>query len=117
VFAVDLTTWPRCDAECSPCRGYYYHPSRHSAGQPIIAGWAYQWIAQLGLERDSWTAPVDATRLHESGRSSTRVANTEVPENHPGAGRSTYHSVTVLGGERNTIREAVKMLPTTTCIS
>jgi DDE superfamily endonuclease len=39
VFAVDVTTWPRCDAECSPCRGYSYHPSRHSAGQPIIAGW------------------------------------------------------------------------------
>jgi len=64
VFAVDVTTWPRCEAECSPCRGYYYHPSRHSAGQPIIAGWAFQWIAQLGLERDSWTAPVDARRLH-----------------------------------------------------
>jgi hypothetical protein len=64
VFAVDVTTWPRCDAECSPERGYYYHPSRHSAGQPIIAGWAYQWIAQLGFDRDSWTAPVDARRLH-----------------------------------------------------
>jgi hypothetical protein len=64
VFAVDVTTWPRCDAECSPQRGYYYHPSRHSAGQPIIAGWAYQWIAQLSFDRDSWTAPVDARRLH-----------------------------------------------------
>jgi hypothetical protein len=64
VFAVDVTTWPRCDAECSPERGYYYHPSRHSAGQPIIAGWAFQWIAQLGFDRDSWTAPVDAVRLH-----------------------------------------------------
>jgi DDE superfamily endonuclease len=64
VFAVDVTTWPRCDAECSPSRGYYYHPSRHSAGQPIIAGWAWQWICQLGFERDSWTAPVDAARLH-----------------------------------------------------
>jgi Transposase DDE domain len=64
VFAVDVTTWPRCDAECSPARGYYYHPSRHSAGQPIIAGWAWQWIAQLGFDRDSWTAPVDARRLH-----------------------------------------------------
>src|SRR5512133_2934640 len=64
VFAVDVTTWPRCDAECSPCRGYYYHPSRHSAGQPIIAGWAYQWICQLSFDRDSWTAPVDAQRLH-----------------------------------------------------
>jgi DDE superfamily endonuclease len=64
VFAVAVTTWPRCDAECSPARGYYYHPSRHSAGQPIIAGWAWQWIAQLGFDRDSWTAPVDAARLH-----------------------------------------------------
>jgi hypothetical protein len=63
VFAVDVTTWPRCDAECSPERGYYYHPSRHSAGQPIIAGWAFQWIAQVSFERDSWTAPVDARRL------------------------------------------------------
>src|SRR5829696_8555900 len=53
VFAVDVTTWPRCDAECSPSRGFYYHPSRHSAGQPIIAGWAYQWIAQLSFDRDS----------------------------------------------------------------
>jgi hypothetical protein len=64
VFAVDVTTWPRCDAECSPERGYYYHPSRHSAGQPIIAGWAFQWIAQVSFDRDSWTAPVDACRLH-----------------------------------------------------
>ena len=62
-FAVDVTTWPRCDAECSPERGLYYHPSRHSAGQPIVAGWAFQWICQLGFERDSWTAPVDARRL------------------------------------------------------
>jgi hypothetical protein len=66
VFAVDVTTWPRCDAETSPERGYYYHPSRHSAGQPIIAGWAWQWVAQLGFARDSWTAPVDARRLHPS---------------------------------------------------
>jgi hypothetical protein len=26
VFAVDVTTWPRCDAECSPSRGFYSHP-------------------------------------------------------------------------------------------
>src|SRR5215216_4217420 len=64
VFAVDVTTWPRCDAECSPERGLYYHPSRHSAGQPIVAGWAFQLICQLGFARDSWTAPVDAARLH-----------------------------------------------------
>jgi hypothetical protein len=64
VFAVDVTTWPRGDAECSPERGDYDHPSRHSAGQPIIAGWAWQWITQLSFDRDSWTAPVDARRLH-----------------------------------------------------
>src|SRR4051812_25906486 len=38
VFAVDVSVWDRCDAESSPERGYYYHPSHHSAGQPIVAG-------------------------------------------------------------------------------
>ena len=37
VYAVDVSVWSRCDAEVSPERGYYYHPSRHSAGQPIVA--------------------------------------------------------------------------------
>ncbi len=65
VYAVDLSVWPRCDAEASPERGYYYHPSRHSAGKPIVAGWAYQFIAQLNyFVRESWTAPVDARRVH-----------------------------------------------------
>jgi hypothetical protein len=64
VYAVDASVWPRCDAECSPERGYYYHPSRHSAGQPIVAGWAYQFIAQLGFVRESWTAPLDVERVH-----------------------------------------------------
>ncbi len=63
IYAVDVSVWPRCDAEASPERGFYYHPSRHSAGQPVVAGWAYQWVAQLGFERDSWTAPVDARRV------------------------------------------------------
>jgi hypothetical protein len=40
IYAVDVSVWPRCDAETSPERGFYYHPSRHSAGQPIVAGWA-----------------------------------------------------------------------------
>ena len=63
IYAVDVSVWPRCDAEASLERGYYYHPSRHSAGQPIVAGWAYQLVAQLGFDRDSWVAPVDARRL------------------------------------------------------
>ena len=66
VYAVDVSVWPRCDAESSPQRGYYYHPSRHSAGQPIVAGWAYQFIAQLSFARDSWVAPTEARRVHPS---------------------------------------------------
>ncbi|MGH8903320.1 MAG: transposase [Egibacteraceae bacterium] len=63
VFAVDTSTWERCDAETSPERGFSYHPSRHSAGQPIVAGWSYQWVVQLGWAADSPTAPVDAVRV------------------------------------------------------
>lgn len=63
VFAVDASTWDRCDAETSPERGFYYSASKHSAGQPIVAGWSYQWISQLNWAPDSWTAPLDATRL------------------------------------------------------
>ena len=64
VYAVDVTSWPRCDAEASPERGYYYHPSRHSAGQPIVAGWSHQLVAQIGFARDTWVAPVDVQKVH-----------------------------------------------------
>jgi DDE superfamily endonuclease len=63
VFAVDASTWPRCDAETSPERGFYYCASTHSAGQPIVAGWSYQWVSQLDWANDSWTAPMDARRI------------------------------------------------------
>jgi hypothetical protein len=63
VYAVDVSPWPRCEAEASPERCYLYHPSRHSAGQPIVAGWAYQFVAQLNFLRESWTAPVDVQRV------------------------------------------------------
>jgi hypothetical protein len=63
IYAVDVSVWPRCDAETSPERALYYHASRHSAGQPIVAGWAYSWIAQVGFARESWTAPLRVRRL------------------------------------------------------
>ena len=31
IYAVDVSVWPRCDAETSPERALYYHASRHSA--------------------------------------------------------------------------------------
>lgn len=63
IFAVDASTWDRCDAECSPERGFYYSASKQSAGQPIVAGWSYQWVTGLDWAHDSWTAPVDALRI------------------------------------------------------
>jgi len=71
---VDVSVWPRCDAECSPQRGYYYHPSRHSAGQPIVAGWAYQFIAQISFARESWSAPVDVARVHPAENTNSFAA-------------------------------------------
>ena len=63
MFAVDASSWARCDAETSPERGYYYSASKHSAGKPIVAGWSYQWISQLDWTPDSWTAPLDGLRI------------------------------------------------------
>lgn len=63
VFAVDASSWARSDAETSPDRGFYYSASKHSAGKPIVAGWQYQWICQLNWAMDSWTAPLDVTRI------------------------------------------------------
>lgn len=73
VFAIDASTWERCDAECSPERGFYYAASKHSAGQPIVAGWSFQWATQLLFTPDSWTAPVDVMRLspHEDSTTAT----------------------------------------------
>ena len=61
----------------SPERGFYYHASKHSAGQPIVAGWSYQWITQLSWDPDSWTAPIDARRIrvHENTTDATLTAS------------------------------------------
>jgi DDE superfamily endonuclease len=77
VYAVDASVWLRCDAESSPERGYYYHSSRHSAGQPIVAGWAYQLVARLSFARDSWVAPADARRVRP-GEDANDVAAIQV---------------------------------------
>ncbi len=79
VFAVDVSVWPRCEAETSAERGYYYHPSRHLDGQPVVKGWAYQWVTQLGFARDSWTAPADVRRLLPTENAAT-VAAEQVKE-------------------------------------
>jgi hypothetical protein len=67
VYALDTSVWPRDDAECSPGRGHYFSPRRQSAGQPIVTGWSYAWLAQLSFTHDSWTAPLDARRVPPAG--------------------------------------------------
>jgi len=79
IYAVDVSVWARCDAETSPERGYYDHPSRHSAGQPIVAGWASQWINQLSMARASWTAPLDVRRVRP-GEDANSVAAAQIKE-------------------------------------
>ena len=71
IFAVDASTWERSDAETSPERGFYHSASKHSAGQPIVAGWSFQWVSQLNFAPDSWTAPVDAIRVPPSADATT----------------------------------------------
>jgi len=71
IFAVDASTWERSDAETSPERGFYHSASKHSAGQPIVAGWSFQWVSQLNFAPDSWTAPVDAMRVPPSADATT----------------------------------------------
>ncbi len=63
ISAVDVSVWPRCDAETSPERAISSQTARHSAGQPVVAGWASSWIAQLSFARASWTAPLRVRRL------------------------------------------------------
>src|SRR5438874_3540670 len=66
IYALDTSVWPRDDAETSPARGFYFSPSRQSAGQPIVAGWSYAWLAQISFTHDSWTAPLDVRRVPPS---------------------------------------------------
>src|SRR5213082_867820 len=63
IYALDTSVWRRDDAETSAPRAYYYSSSRQSAGQPIVAGWSYSWLAHLSFTRDSWTAPLDVRRV------------------------------------------------------
>src|SRR5215213_2678680 len=74
IYALDTSIWPRNDAETSPERGYYYSAARQSAGQPIVAGWSYAWLAQLSFTHDSWTAPLEVSRVAPHANAHTVAA-------------------------------------------
>ena len=62
-IALDVTPWPRPDAECSPGRLHCYRPCRCDGTRQTIPGWPYQVAAALGGGRSSWTGPLDVVRL------------------------------------------------------
>ncbi|MCX5208237.1 transposase [Kitasatospora sp. NBC_00240] len=62
-IAVDVTPWPRPDAECSPARLHCYRPCRCDGVRQTIPGWPYQVAAALGGGRSSWTGVLDAVRI------------------------------------------------------
>jgi len=62
-LAVDVTPWPRPDAECSPDRLHCHRPCRCDGVRQTIPGWPYSVIVALESGRCSWTAPLDAQRI------------------------------------------------------
>lgn len=62
-IALDVTPWPRPDAECSPDRLHCHRPCRCDGVRQTIPGWPYQVAAGLGGGRTSWTGVLDAVRL------------------------------------------------------
>jgi hypothetical protein len=62
MFAIDGSTYPRPDAECSPEREPAYAPCRCDGERQTIPGWEFQWAVGLEWGTSSWTVPVDAIR-------------------------------------------------------
>jgi len=79
VFAIDASTYPRPEAETSPDREWHHHscPGSHGSDGAAVAGWAFQWLAQLSFAADSWTAPQDQVRVG-AGDDATRQAAAQV---------------------------------------
>lgn len=62
-LAVDVTSWPRPDAECSPGRSHCHRYCRCNGTRQTIPGWPYSVIAALETGRTSWTHLLDAVRI------------------------------------------------------
>lgn len=62
-IAIDVTPWPRPDAECSPDRLHCHRYCRCDGVRQTIPGWPYSVAAALESGRSSWTAPLDIVRI------------------------------------------------------
>jgi len=72
-FGIDASTIGRPWAVTSPGREFHHHScaGHTGGGDPVIKGWAWQWLSQLSFGADSWTAPQDAIQV---GRDDVTVA-------------------------------------------
>jgi len=75
-FAIDASTYPRPWAAASPGREWHHHccPANHGGDGAAVAGWAFQWLAQLSFSPDSWTAPQDQVRAGAGGDATRQAA-------------------------------------------
>ncbi|MCX5233073.1 transposase [Streptomyces sp. NBC_00233] len=71
--ALDVTAWPRPDAECSPGRLHCHRPCRCDGMRQTIPGWPYHVAAAPGGGRTSWTGVLDVVRpgLHDDATEAT----------------------------------------------
>ena len=63
MFAVDVSAYPRPDAECSPDRTHCHAACRCDGERKTIPGWAYSRVTGVEWGSSSWVYPVDAVRL------------------------------------------------------
>jgi hypothetical protein len=63
LFAVDLSTFARPDARCSPGLMHCYACCRCDGRRKTIPGWSYSRVTGVQWGTSSWVFPVDAARL------------------------------------------------------
>src|SRR5205807_4974748 len=63
-LGIDLSNWLRPDANTSPDRSFCHTYARSHGQAQMIPGWPYSFVAALEPGRTSWTAILDAQRLH-----------------------------------------------------
>jgi hypothetical protein len=64
VLAIDVSNWLRPDANTSPDRSYCHTYARGRGQAQMIPGWEYSVVVALEPGRTSWTAILDAARVH-----------------------------------------------------
>lgn len=64
VLAIDVSNWLRPDANTSPDRSFCHTYARGKGQAQMIPGWEYSFVVGLEPGRSSWTAVLDAQRVH-----------------------------------------------------